>query len=355
MPNHKAIFFKNIDAKNQEVLFNLASSCLIDYELACLKLEILKENFEYREFYHYFKNAPELFLSMSQIPECDNPPKRSPTPLFTPATTQLKSTDLQYHFERFNLNHNVQIILWYLNWPLSELVALFDPANELDSVGNDDLKAALPLFFSPPGIKHYMPGQVHRFFYDPPKPFSDKISQWTRLEPYQHLFVVDLRKAKEQLKLEFAKLLNLERLRHSLYFQKQPIYEFDETYTKWEPDGRERLEAKQQLQVWKLRRLRNGFKQIAEKLELSEDTAKKNFYRAYELIQGKKYEPEKLKREVWEHKIKDLKRTCESCPDRLRCRELCPDAMAYAEQDYVGLQETNNEFEIEDKEEDYIE
>ena len=197
----------------------------------------------------------------------------------------------------------------------------------------------IPLFFSPPGISHQLPGYDHYFSYKIPKDLTSDPSEYIHLEPYQHIFIVDLRKNKEQLKNEFSELINLERWRHNQYTQQQSIYLNTKTYHEWVFDGRQRSEAVQHLKVWKLRRLRMSYSKIATELDISKDNAKKSFYRAYELTQFRRYEPENLKLEVWRHEKSELKKTCDTCTEREQCTELCPDALAYIEQDYVARHE----------------
>ena len=76
-----------------------------------------------------------------------------------------------------------------------------------------------------------------------------------------------------------------------------------------------------------------GFSAIARKLRLTEDAAKKAFYRACELTQGKKYDPEMLKKEIWIVRKEELKKTCGNCPDRRECKIKCPEILAYVDQD----------------------
>ena len=73
MPKNQSIPFTSVHEKDKDVLSNLASVHLFDHELACLKLDLLKENFEYRQFYWHFRENPHLFLSLSPIPAGDYP------------------------------------------------------------------------------------------------------------------------------------------------------------------------------------------------------------------------------------------------------------------------------------------
>ena len=49
--------FPHLGKDNQKILFSLASPDLIDLATAKLKLALIKENFEYQEFFGQFRNA----------------------------------------------------------------------------------------------------------------------------------------------------------------------------------------------------------------------------------------------------------------------------------------------------------
>ena len=57
------------------------------------------------------------------------------------------------------------------------------------------------------------------------------------------------------------------------------------------PKTRFRKEQRDALRVWEERRLRKPFKRIARELNVKEPACKKMFYKAYELLFGKKYNP----------------------------------------------------------------
>lgn len=92
-----------------------------------------------------------------------------------------------------------------------------------------------------------------------------------------------------------------------------------------------RKESISTLQVWEERRSRKSFNQIAKELSIKEPTAKKRFYKAYELLYGKKYNPDYYEKP--EIKKAYLKKECSTCKERETCKELCPDVIAFVEQD----------------------
>jgi hypothetical protein len=122
---------------------------------------------------------------------------------------------------------------------------------------------------------------------------------WKKLEPYEHVLIVDLRKHKTALQEEFGEFVKQEHSYHKKMSGRASPYMNDNTYSMWELDGRERKEAQDQLEVWKLRKQRMNFGNISAKLDISEDLARKRFYRAFELITGKKYE-----KTIWQDLIR---------------------------------------------------
>lgn len=88
-------------------------------------------------------------------------------------------------------------------------------------------------------------------------------------------------------------------------------------------------------EVWGERSQRLSFNVIAKKLNIKEQTAKKRYYRAYELITGKKFNPIDFQRpEVKKEYLKKECSTCSEHPDRGgTCKDLCPDVIALVEQD----------------------
>ncbi len=100
------------------------------------------------------------------------------------------------------------------------------------------------------------------------------------------------------------------------------------------PKERFREERLTAFQVWEERKLRKPFRQIAQELNIKEPAAKKQFYRAYEITYGRKYNPAdyekpKLKKEY-------LKRTCKTCTEKPTCKNLCPDVISFVEQENMG-------------------
>lgn len=100
------------------------------------------------------------------------------------------------------------------------------------------------------------------------------------------------------------------------------------------PRKRFREEQIEALKIWEERRLRKPFRQIASELNIREPAAKKQFYKAHEIIFGKKYNPADYEKP--EIKKEYLKRECNTCKERPTCKDQCPDVIEFVEQDSKG-------------------
>jgi hypothetical protein len=100
-------------------------------------------------------------------------------------------------------------------------------------------------------------------------------------------------------------------------------------------------------EVWDRRKKKARFSDIARGMKISEDLAKKNYYRAWELILGQPYDPESFRALVKRQPIhkSQIKKTCENCTDKECHRRLeedpdrwepCPDVAGYVNQDQVS-------------------
>jgi len=245
-----------------------------DFGVARLKLALLKENFEYRIFYEKF---------IKSIYDKSFPAKG---------------------FEKFGLpGVRFTVGAPYYN----DVLDLLNPLKEIfysHAVMQLEVNSELPF--------EGMAGRT--------------LHTLKKIKPYERFFSVDLRKKKKQILREFEEFLN------NAYRWKK----FLQIET-WKPDNsRLRAEAWTHLKVWKLRRKKLSFSEIALELKLTEDTAKKSFYRAYELTQGRKYNPDMLKREVWLIRKNELKKTCDNCPDRKTCVVLCPEILRFIDQETLN-------------------
>lgn len=260
-----------------------------DLETARLRIALLKENFLYRVFYKKF------------IASIDN------ENFIFPA----------YHFEKFGLPG----VRFMLGLNRSDTLKLLNP---LDSTNIDEKREKHLL------QKIFYSHAVMQLEVNSELPFEGlsvrTLHSLKKVKPYERFYSVDLRKKKKQIIREFEEFLN-NAYRYRDYLKTET----------WGPDNsRLRAEAWTHLEVWKLRRKRLPFSKIAEQLKLTEDNAKKSFYRAYELTQGRKYDPEMLKKQVWLVKKEELKKTCDKCPNRDTCTVLCPEILRFIDQDTLN-------------------
>ena len=267
----------------------------MDIEDARLRLTLLKENFEYRAFFTEFKRW------IAKNPDSEVWPGLG--------------------FRR---------IFHLALYPGSPLYP-------------DILKAVDPFEEHPPNIDHYMPN----LFHDPgvtridPGSFSivegSHRALWHFLregpKPWERLYAVDLRKPKAQIEGEFKAYLNQA-------FAEKADPDHRPCYDGWEANkARRRKEAWQHLEVWKLRKKKESFSNIARQLDISVDVAKKSFARAFELTQNMRYDADLYRREAWVITRQDLLKSCDTCSDRATCQELCPDILMLVDQDQVKRKE----------------
>ncbi len=262
-------------------------------EDAKLRLALLRENFEFRDFFRQYIEAE-------------------------------KDNDLWpgHDFMKHGLN-----LFFFAPYPERETI--------LDAVN--------PFIENPPEIKDeyvsILMGApavdiVHTQKNEPPDGLSFRQVKNIPKKPWNRLVTVDLRKSKSQIVTDFKSLLD-----EIFLAKKEPGREQNPFYDEWEEDGsRRRTEAWTHVAVWQLRKGRKSFSDIARQLGISEGVAKKSFARAFELTQNKKYDPELYRREVW-LKHNDIIRTCSDCPNRKTCSELCPEMLAFADQDHTSRKE----------------
>jgi hypothetical protein len=93
---------------------------------------------------------------------------------------------------------------------------------------------------------------------------------------------------------------------------------------------------KSSLMIWDLRIFKNTYGDIAPIMGIAKDAAKKKFYRAYELIYGKKYNSDEYERPLIKKQY--MKRYCNTCEQRPACKEPCPDVIGYVDQDSKNYQ-----------------
>jgi hypothetical protein len=157
------------------------------------------------------------------------------------------------------------------------------------------------------------------------------------LKSSERLLKVDLSRKKSELLTEFKAFLDQ-------VYENQKSDDIPENwktnYKQWTPDtSRESAKVCDQLKVWKMRKEKIPFSEIAKGLKITQDAAKKAFYKAYERTQGREYDREKYRKYGQKMNPWDMTKTCQTCPDRQTCSELCPEIMRVVDQDYTGRKE----------------
>jgi hypothetical protein len=277
-------------------------------EWAELRLACLKENFQFRRFYERWKNG-EIQADYENEPMMQNPYKKA---AYKKAGIPLSYKQWSKHpLKTLEAEFGIDTGMWQAKRNArdeKELIDLLNPYGEPP----DELRELLPDIFYSYGIRELMTiqqeNQTER------KALARECHDVTgQIEPpkqHEALLLVNLRKSKKQLMTEFEAFLDL------------ASDELD--------SSRYRKETLKALEVWKLRRKRKSYFDIAQTLKLTPGAAKQAFYRAYELTQGYKYDPETFQYE------KPKMVCCETCPTRENCKDIkdfCPDALYYINQD----------------------
>ena len=292
-------------------------------EEAKLRLALLKENFEYRDFFSQFLDWDKRRKDTGVWPGLG--------------------------FDKFGLT-GLRRLIHHPSYSYDKIIELINPQVETCTTPDALTKRILPRLFYEHAveviemmgtefleIEHGRIRPISAILHVGRKPDSQKLSAlfeagfkpfWekmykikSRLKPWERIYKVDLTKKKSQILEEFKTYLEaaLENSGNS----------------DWAPyKKRQREEAWIHLAIWKLRRQRKHFSEIATELDVTIDAAKKSFYRAYELTQGRRYDRERFKGSQEVRKT-DIKRICDTCPQRESCNDLCPDIIRFIDQDEI--------------------
>ena len=253
-----------------------------------LRLECLKRNFEYRKDYPKLKSFMDLSSGVHDGTE----------DIITPHDFAMK-----YSFNDPPFSQTIGAVFPFLD-PYSE-------RPEKDDILFDILKPQ-PVI---PWNRKETPSHPKRY-------------GWRQeLEPHERLFMVDLRAKRKDIIADFEKRLT-------------EIYQAEQ----WQEDRTRYVkEAFGALAVWDMRRQKRRFRLISLELKISENTAKKRFYRAFEITQNRRYDANLYRREAWTVERKEVSLPCEKCDQKETCSGFCPEAleiaMPYLEQDQITQKE----------------
>ncbi|MEI6127537.1 MAG: hypothetical protein WCQ99_13405 [Pseudomonadota bacterium] len=119
-------------------------------------------------------------------------------------------------------------------------------------------------------------------------------------------------------------------------------FDFEDKEKKFNKIPQSRFHYNNVFKIWDLRCLKKSFSDIALEVERHDtkkaiEKVRKQFYRAYELIYGKPYDKGTFSKDRITKRVGI--NICKDCPTWANCSSLCPEALAYADQDKVTLRE----------------
>jgi len=316
MPEKK---YSNLDAYRL-----LSEKTKDDFDEALLKLSLLKERFEYRDA---FKEFRALFNDKKQA--------------LTEQSLCERNMKEHAFYARFGIKHFSFLALVLAHkYKFKQILDMLDPSIGIDEVNQQLLVDLLPKLFYDRAVTVVEP--LGGRDYNHPGPRA-RYRNFPDLAPHERLFRVDMSKPREQILRELTANVDAifaDKDWHERAFSCGLREEDCNDYQTWEADRtRKRKEAWKQLNIWRERRKRRPMGDIADRLGMTEDACRKAYYRAYELTQGRPYHY----KDVRAIRLDELPRTCADCPHREACGKtgsLCPDALAYIEQDQTYLRES---------------
>jgi hypothetical protein len=280
-----------------------------DFKLAELKLALLKENFEFQEFYEKLKNDPYTVCPELRKPEENDYDKYRHRIAFLDATGNQFFGGYAKEFSHLGLyNKFFPMVQESVKISTDDILSLLNPQKDVSDVSSPELKKMLPLLFYSSGVTQYDFGLARKKFVDKDGGRYWQYKTLIDLYPWERIVKINLRKKKDQLINEFEKFLDknykLQKAAISVEsgLRKEGADYTLETAYEWDLDAsRNRIKKGwEQLEVWKLRKQRKSFQRISLEMGQSEDLTRKRFYRAFELILGEKYDKGFWKRLVHE-------------------------------------------------------
>ena len=295
-----------------------------------LRLALLKENREYRELWEECGAA-----ALAEIKEMAAKDSKA----ITDHSEDSEGRFLGYKINTLQ-NFTIDLAKFHIEQPQSlaaenvgwlHILTVLNPYSE-------DIPDQCPIFFNTPLPVCAVKPKGYNFF---DLPLHYITAEEAEVEPAVRLLAVDFSRKKNEIMKDISYCYD--QIAESRAKNGYGWKCFVDNYTKWEPDtNKPRKETWNHLKVWRLRRQRKTFLQIFQETKIRVDAAKKAFARAYELIEGRCYDPKRYKREYAEIQAPELKKTCSTCPARNDCAELCPDVLFFVDQDQTSLSERQN-------------
>jgi len=290
-----------------------------DHDLATLKLSLLKEHFDFQEFYKKLDNDP-----YSICPELRKPEEKNDQD-YQFRIDLLDATGVQFFggyakklshlgvYDKFfpMVQKNGEISTY-------DILSLLNPQKDISDVSCPELSRMLPFLFYSSGVELYELGSHSGPFYDQYGNRFSKKNITINLYSWEKLIKIDLRIKKsrliEELKRQIDKFYKLQEAAIGVEscLRKEDADHAIESAYQWKPDkSRDRIkESWKQLEVWKLRNQGISFPEIASRLGLADknhigDRTKQMYYAIYEKITGAKYN-----KDIWIQLLeKTLKKT----------------------------------------------
>jgi len=289
-----------------------------DEEECLLRLAIIKERFSYRAFFAEYKDR--ALAACSRYMEANATWPGREVDEETDDILNSFSAGMRQH----GISDPVTIVICTRNRITHEQIFnLLSPRVDARTLSEEVREVVTQLFPVDPGIRQVIKidgGDVLDALHPD---FS------TVCAPHERLLKIDLRTKPAHLLKEFKAFIES--------VEANRIND-PESYAGWEQDRtRKRKETWLYLEVWKRRRMREKFKDIAAGMRISLDDAKNYFYRAYEVTQGRPYKKEQW--QEWLTSDQGNGRTCHDCLDRDGCRTPCPDVLLWIELESRGQQE----------------
>jgi len=287
-------------------------------------LSILKENFTYQAYFNRLRTDPYRWCAPVPRPgeSAVEHAKR-----YTHQSTDPEGGSLDQILRDYGLNGSA-VTTPSRFFTFNEIVKYLDPHGENPFTPNREEMALFTLFRDPAVSAVTRLEGRHPEYIPPGFPYTIAPSldlHAAYAPPNKALLEIDLSRDRWEILAELTAFIDHAQAQLGI-----------------KDSRRWRKETERHMLVWGLRKKRKAFSEIGKQLNLSQDTVENSFYRAYELTQGRKYDRQEFYREFWEQQKADLNKKCSNCPNRVECERtgtLCPEIMAYVDQDYVPLRE----------------
>lgn len=207
-----------------------------------------------------------------------------------------------------------------------EIIDLVNPQKDINTASKKLVTDILPRLFYDHAVELIEVGKI-RHFEEGGHLRPIWIVNERGLKPWERIYKVDLSKKRTQILKEFEGYLERAYLKNAE----------DST---WSPNNkRDRKEAWFQLKVWDLwyeagrKPWQRTFRAISKEVGRKESTVKSQWYRAYELINGKPYDP--ISKYRTEEKRAEADKFCAQCPWGMKCYKKTGDWIPCS--DYVRM------------------